>query len=84
MTRREIESRARMTIARTLICNPSRVIDSAEFTMLGADDRDMAEVKAAIEAEFGIKITLRELAFSETVGTLIDLVETKLENRRAL
>jgi len=81
MTRRDIEQRARMVIAQTLICHPSRAIDSAEFKMLGADDGDMAEVKLAVEAEFGIRITLRELAFSQTVGTLIDLVETKLENR---
>lgn len=84
MTRREIERRARGLIAAQLLSNPFKITDASEFARdLGANEQDMADVRLGLEAEFGIKISLKELAFAETVGTAIDLVETKLENRRA-
>lgn len=81
MSRADVARRARLLIARELLTSPARLTDATEFRALGADDKDMAVVRTAAEAEFGIKITLRELAFCETVGTLSDLIETKLENR---
>lgn len=83
-TRQRIAHRARLVVARELIVNPHRIVESSEFRAdLEADSLDMAQLWRAIEAEFGIRISDDEAAFCQTVGTAIDLIETKLENRRA-
>lgn len=82
MTRAEITRRARMIIVQELGCDPARVRDTAEFRRdLKADSLDMVTVPSAIEDEFGIRLSDAEVAFCETVGTAIDLIETKLQNR---
>ncbi|HVM38317.1 MAG TPA: acyl carrier protein [Sphingomicrobium sp.] len=96
MRREEIARRVRTVLVRELRCPGSRVTENAEFVAdLGAMPApglppagrqggilDKLAVMMALEDEFGIKLTDREVAFCETVGTAIDLVETKLENRR--
>lgn len=78
MTRR----RARTVIARELSASVARCHDDASWRDLGADSLDMVTIPAALENEFGIRLGDAEVEFCQTVGTAIDLVETKLENRR--
>jgi acyl carrier protein len=62
---------------------PRRVTEAAEFRRdLGADSLDLAEIPVLIEEEFGIRFNDDEVAFCQTVGTAIDLIESKLENSR--
>jgi acyl carrier protein len=82
MSRRETTSHLRFLLIAQLGCPPARIRDDAEFRRdLGADSLDLAEIPALIEEEFGIILSDDEVAFCETVGTAIDLIETKLENR---
>lgn len=84
MIRRDIERGAKLVIGQELLFNPQKITDNSEFARdLQADRLDMRDVRAALEQRFGIKITEREMGFCQTVGTAIDLIETKLENRRA-
>lgn len=85
MTRTEIVRRARLVIARELVLDMRKVSEAAEFVKdLGADSLDMVALPRAIEEEFGILLSDEEVAFAQTVGTALDLIETKIENRRAL
>jgi len=78
----EIGRRARVIIARELACPLRRLTDGAEFRRdLGADSLDLVAVPAALEEEFGIRLTDAEVEFCQTVGTAIDVIRTKLENR---
>lgn len=84
MNRDSIDRRARIVIARELIQPLRRVTDGATFRGdLGADSLDMVQLPRAIEDEFGIILSDDEVTFCQTVGTAIDLIETKLENRSA-
>lgn len=80
VSRREIERRARVVIVRELMAPPARVNEYADFrTDLGADSLDIVTLTAALEEEFKVAISDDEAAFCQTVGTAIDLIETKLE-----
>lgn len=74
--------RVRITIARELACPLARLTEGADFRRdLGADSLDLVQVPAALEDEFGIRLSDAEVEFCQTVGTAIDLIRTKLENR---
>lgn len=78
----DIARRARVAIAVILSVPVSRLGDDADFRRdLGADSLDLVEVPAALEAEFGIGLSDDEVAFCQTVGTAIDLIRSKLENK---
>lgn len=75
--------KARVVIAQVLAVPVERVRDDADFRSdLRADSLDLVEIPAALENAFGIRISDEEAEFCKSVGTAIDLVETKLENRR--
>jgi acyl carrier protein len=81
MMRREIASKARLVIAREAHVPLTRVTEHADFRSdLGARTLGVCTLMMALEQEFGIDITERETSFCETVGTVIDLIELKLEN----
>jgi acyl carrier protein len=83
MNRQQITEQVRLVLIEHLRCSPARITDRAEFRKdLGADSLDMVELPAAFEDAFGIRITEAEAEFCETVGTAIDLIEGKLENKR--
>jgi acyl carrier protein len=78
----ETSRRARVVIARTLAVPMTRLTDAADFRGdLGADSLDLVDVPHALEEEFGIRFSDDEVEFCQTVGTAIDLIKTKLENR---
>lgn len=82
MTRDAIARQARLIIARELCILVGTVREAADFRAdLGADSLDMVTLPRALEEEFGVRFSDREVEFCQTVGTAIDLVETKLENR---
>lgn len=84
MTGVETARRVRVTIARELACPVTRLCDNAEFRRdLGADSLDLVQIPQALEVEFGILLSDDEVEFVQTVGTAIDLVRTKLENKAA-
>ena len=84
MTEVETARRARVIIARVLAVPVSRLHDDADFRRdLGADSLDLVEVPAALEHEFGIRLSDEEVEFCQTVGTAIDVIRTKLENKEA-
>jgi acyl carrier protein len=76
----------RVIIARQLACPMRRLAsDDAEFRNdLGADSLDLVQIPCALEEAFGVRFTDDEVAFCQTIGTAVDLVRTKLENRSAL
>lgn len=85
MTRSEIRYQVRSTIVTELRCPIARVVDNAEFEAdLGASTLDKISIVCGLENAFGIKLSDGEAAFCKTVGTAIDLVETKVENRQLL
>jgi acyl carrier protein len=74
----------RVIIARQLACPMRRLADDAEFRHdLGADSLDLVQIPCALEEAFGVRFTDDEVAFCQTIGTAVDLVRTKLENRSA-
>jgi len=78
----DITRRARVIIARELACPLKRLTDNADFRRdLGADSLDLVGIPHALEDEFGIRFSDDEVEFTQTIGTAIDLVRTKLENR---
>lgn len=82
MTDVEIGRRARVVIARELACPMRRLGDGAEFRRdLGADSLDLVNIPHALEEEFAIRFSDDEVAFCQTVGTAVDLIRTKLENK---
>lgn len=82
MTSEFVRRRARAIIACDLSVAMNRVRDDAEFVRdLGADSLDMVTLPRALEESFGVRFSDDEVAFCKTVGTTIDLIETKLENR---
>ena len=82
MTRQEIVRKARLATARTLRVGIERVREHAEFAgALGASPAALTDLRYALEAEFGVRFSDEQMAFCKTVGTAIDLVEAKLENR---
>ena len=83
MSRAEVARRVRTVLAEELLCPPSRLREEADLTAdLGAGSLDKITIACRVENTFGIKLSDDECAFAQTVATLIDLVEQKLENRR--
>lgn len=82
MTDVEIGRRVRVVIARELACPLRRLADDAEFRRdLGADSLDLVNIPHALEEEFGVRFSDDEVEFTKTVGTSIDIIRTKLENK---
>lgn len=80
MSRADIAQRARLVIARELQVPIGRIREDSDFRAdLAADSLDMVQLPAALEEEFGIRITDDEAEFAETVGTAIDIIEGKVE-----
>ena len=80
MTRADILRRSRLVIGRELLVNPLKVAEQSDFRAdLAADSLDMVDVHRAIEDEFGVTLSDEQCAFCQTVGTLVDLIENKLE-----
>jgi acyl carrier protein len=85
MIRRDIDKSARLVISQELAVGLTRVRDDADLRGdLGADNAGLIRLRHAMEPAFGIKLSDADLAFAATVGTLCDLIETKLENRRVM
>lgn len=82
MTEVEVSRRAKVAIARMLAVPVTRLHDNAEFRRdLGCDSLDLIAVPAALEEEFGVILSDDEVEFTQTVGTAVDLIRTKLENK---
>lgn len=82
MNRAEVSRRVRALLMEELRCSPQKVREEAELGPdLGAGSLDKITISCRLENEFGIKLSDDECAFAQTVGTLIDLVETKVENK---
>jgi acyl carrier protein len=86
MNRQQISARLRVLLILELgitATHARHLKEDTEFAKdLGADSLDMVQLPAAIENEFEIRISEAEAEFCETVGTAIDLIESKLENKR--
>lgn len=85
MTRSDIRYRVRSIIVSELRCPIARVGENAEFAAdLGATGLDKISIVCGLENAFWIRLSDDEVTFCKTVGTAIDLVETKLENKLLL
>jgi acyl carrier protein len=83
VSRPDVARKVRIILIQELRCPSERVREGADLgTDLGAGSLDKITVACRIENEFGIKLSDDECAFAQTVGTLIDLVQQKIENRR--
>lgn len=82
MTEAQVARMVRLELAQVLAVSIDRLIDGADYRRdLGADSLDLVEIPAALEKRFGVLFTDEQVAFCKTVGTTIDLVTAKLENR---
>lgn len=84
MSPRELSLAVREVIVSALGCPPARAVDNAELRSLNSSEARTARLFDALRARFAVSISPREAAFCETVGTVIDLIETKLERGSAL
>lgn len=83
MTRADIERTIRELLVAELRCPASKIRDEAELDRdLGASSLDKITVTCGLENRFGIRLSDDECIFAQTVGTLADLVEQKLDNRQ--
>lgn len=81
---RDIIRRARMVMAQELGCALRLLTDDAEFRRdLRADSLDLVTLPIALENEFGVRFSDDEVEFTQTVGTALDLLLSKLQNRQA-
>lgn len=81
---RDIIRRARLVMAQELGCALRLLTDDAEFRRdLRADSLDLVTLPIALENEFGVRFSDDEVEFTQTVGTALDLLLSKLQNRQA-
>ena len=71
----------RQRIAECLRCHPSKINEQADLRQLGATPDRLALLFASLSGRFLIAITPEEMAFCQSVGTVTDLIENKLELR---
>ena len=55
----------------------------APFTASGGDSIDFVELLCAIEADYGVRLTIDEIAPLQTVGELFALVDRRATRRPA-
>lgn len=73
MTREEVASKAKATIADILNIEPSTITDNSTFESLGVDSLDMMQIIMKFEEVFAIeKIDDEEAAAMKTVGDAIN------------
>jgi acyl carrier protein len=72
----------RCVIAEELSVAASRLRDDSDLVEIGAKTLTMINLKLRLERDFGIRMSDREQQFCQTVGTICDLIENKLEARQ--
>lgn len=80
MSDQSIGDRVRALVAKELIVDPNKVVDTAHLMNdLGADSLEDVAVIVAVEGAFGIEISDDEMSTIETVGDLVKMVEGKVK-----
>jgi acyl carrier protein len=78
----ELESKVRKIIADRLQVDEASVTTSASFVEdLGADSLDLVELVMAFEEEFKLEIPDQDAETMKTVGTAIDYLKKKLNEK---
>lgn len=78
----ELESKVRKIIADRLQVDEASVTTSASFVEdLGADSLDLVELVMAFEEEFKLEIPDQDAETMKTVGTAIDYLKNKLNEK---
>jgi len=77
-----LESKVRKIIADRLQVDEASVTTSASFVEdLGADSLDLVELVMAFEEEFKLEIPDQDAETMKTVGTAIDYLKKKLDEK---
>jgi acyl carrier protein len=78
----ELESKVRKIIADRLQVDEANVTASASFVEdLGADSLDLVELVMAFEEEFKLEIPDQDAETMKTVGTAVDYLKKKLNEK---
>jgi acyl carrier protein len=78
----DLESKVRKIIADRLQVDEASVTTSASFVEdLGADSLDLVELVMAFEEEFKLEIPDQDAETMKTVGTAIDYLKKKLDEK---
>ena len=78
----ELESKVRKIIADRLQVDEASVTTTASFVEdLGADSLDLVELVMAFEEEFKLEIPDQDAETMKTVGTAIDYLKKKLNEK---
>ena len=78
----ELESKVRKIIADRLQVDEASVTMSASFVEdLGADSLDLVELVMAFEEEFKLEIPDQDAETMKTVGTAVDYLKKKLNEK---
>jgi acyl carrier protein len=78
----ELESKVRKIIADRLQVDEASVTTSASFVEdLGADSLDLVELVMAFEEEFKLEIPDQDAETMKTVGTAVDYLKKKLNEK---
>ena len=72
----------REIVVKHLEVDAEMVVESANFTNLGADSLDCVELIMAIEEEFGFEVPGHDVATVLTVGDAVELVAKYARRRR--
>jgi len=71
-----IEARVKKVIIDQLSCEPSDVVETAQFVQdLGADSLDTVELVMALEEEFSVEIPDDDAEKIKTVGEAVDYIK---------
>jgi acyl carrier protein len=80
MTREEIKTKARATLARTLKTEPEKISDDASQSDLASwDSVKHMNVVLALENDFGIEFGDAELPKLTSLPKLVDAIERRLQ-----
>lgn len=72
----------RSVIAEELRIPAGRLRDDSDLADFGGDTLTMINLKLRLEREFDIRLSDGERRFCQTVGTVCDVIENKIEARR--
>jgi acyl carrier protein len=77
-----IETKVKEIIVDQLGVNADQVVPDAKFIDdLGADSLDTVELVMAFEEEFGVEVPDEDAEKLQTVGTVIEYLKDKTENK---
>jgi len=79
MSRRLLTGQVFGMLALACGAESARIREDSELARLGTRRLTSIDLGQVVEQRFKVRLTERELAFCETAGTLVDVIENRLE-----